>query len=126
METDGKESVLQEAHRLINGSRQARYNHPLHDFTKTGLHWTGVLFDKLRPGEEVDALDVALMMTGLKVSREVFTHTRDNLSDGAGYFGTAELIVQLLLEMDILEKKTGEPMHPRFRALFERMKLGGD
>jgi len=123
-EKSDREGYLQIAHRLINGPRQGDYDHPLRDFTKTAFHWTGVLFDKLKPGCEVDALDVALMMaSGLKCSREVHRHKDDNQIDGAGYYGTIELIVQLLQSLDAAERNGGEPMHPRFRMLFERMGL---
>ena len=46
---------------------------------------------KLKPGLEVTAREAMLCMVGVKMSREVHRHKRDNLVDIAGY---AECIEQ--------------------------------
>ena len=81
------ESVLEEAQRLIQGSRQEDYGPPDVDLGRTGRLWGAILGIPDVPPEKV-----ALCMVGLKISREVNRHKRDNLVDGCGYLGTIELI----------------------------------
>ena len=83
-----RESVLQEAERLINGQRQSDYGHPIDNFTQTGRMWGAILNIPDIPAETV-----GLMMVAAKVSRETNVHKRDNLVDMAGYAGTIEKIV---------------------------------
>lgn len=90
--TKGKETVLQEAQRLVYGDRQKAYSHPARDYARTAKIWTGILLEKLRPGVEISPREAVLMMVGMKISREVYQHRRDNCTDGAGYFGCADRI----------------------------------
>lgn len=82
-----QETVLDEAERLVDGPRLSSYGHPLDDFTRTGRIWGALLGIPDIPAEMV-----GLMMVGLKQSREVNAHGRDNLVDGAGYFRTIEKV----------------------------------
>lgn len=81
------ESVLAEAERLIHGPRQEAYSHPLDDLGCTGRIWGAIL-----GMPDIPAETVALMMVGLKMSRESRRHLRDNLVDAAGYAGCIEMI----------------------------------
>jgi len=81
------ETVLEEAQRLIYGARQSCYGHPLDDFTRTGRIWGAILGIPNVPPEMV-----GLCMVGVKMSREVNHPQRDNRTDGAGYFGTVDMI----------------------------------
>ena len=92
-----EQTILDEAKELIYGARQGAYGHPFDDFSKTGLIWQAIL------GVPVTPEQVALCLVGVKISREVNKHKRDNLVDGAGYFGTLELVVQ--------ERERREAMH---------------
>ena len=83
-----REPVTLEAHRIVNGARQADYGHPLDDFTRTGKLWSALL------GCEVTPEQVALCMVALKLSRQCNRPKRDNLTDGCGYLQTIELIEQ--------------------------------
>jgi hypothetical protein len=87
-------TVLQEAQALVYGDREDQYSPPQRDYAKTAKIWTGILLEKLRPGEEITAKEAVLMMVGMKISREVFKHRRDNLIDAAGYIACAERIVE--------------------------------
>lgn len=78
--------ILLEAHQLITGDRQHDYGHPLDDFSRTALIWSAIL------GTHVDAEQVALCLVGVKISREVNHPKRDNAVDGAGYFGTLQMV----------------------------------
>lgn len=102
------ETILQEAQRLVHGDRGASYGHPIDDYTCTGRiwgailgHWLGskglTLYDE--DGEAVEFPDVdpriaALMMVGVKVSREAHKHKRDNLTDTAGYAECVSMIAE--------------------------------
>jgi len=92
--TDGvpNESVLDEAKRITEGSRQSDYGHPADDFARTARMWTGILAGKLRDGAEVSAMDVPLCMIAVKLARQAHRHKRDNLVDIAGYARTAAMV----------------------------------
>ena len=87
-----KGTVLQEAQRIVYGAREKAYSHPSRDYGKTAKIWTGILLEKLKPGMEITPTEAVLMMVGMKISREVFRHGRDNLIDAAGYIACAERI----------------------------------
>jgi len=84
--------VLEEAAELTSGQRNADYGHPREDFGRTAQMWTGVLADKLREGQQIDAMDVPLCMIAVKLARQAHRHKRDNLVDIAGYARTAAMI----------------------------------
>lgn len=83
-EADG--SVLLEAQGLVYGPREGSYGHPREDFTRTAAMWSGYLGVKIQPG------DVGQMMILLKASRERNRHSRDNLTDQAGYAETCRRV----------------------------------
>jgi hypothetical protein len=89
-----KETILEQAQRLIYGARPAEYDHPRNDFTRTGRIWGAILTGHL--GYEIPDIPpeiVGLMMVGVKVSRESYKHKEDNTLDGAGYFGCIERVL---------------------------------
>lgn len=81
-----KESILDEAKRIVHGDRGENYGHPFEDFSRTAQIWSAIL------GIEVTAEQVALCMIGLKISREINRPKRDNIVDGAGYFETLDMV----------------------------------
>ena len=80
------ETILEEAQRLIYGDRNKTYDHPIENFDRIARIWS-VIF-----GIEVTAEQVGLAMVGVKIAREAYMPKRDNLVDGAGYFGTIAMI----------------------------------
>lgn len=88
----GQRSILQEAAELVGGQRNSDYGHPAKDFAKTAAIWNGILATKLAPGASIEPADVALCMIGVKLSREVNRHKRDNLVDIAGYAQTIMML----------------------------------
>lgn len=83
------ENILQEAQRLVYGTRQKDYGHPLDDFSKTGKLWSVILGK-----DEITPEQVALCMVAVKISRQMNCPKRDNIVDGAGYFGTLALVIE--------------------------------
>jgi hypothetical protein len=81
-----KESILDEAKRIVHGDRGENYGHPFEDFSRTAKIWSAILNIKVTPEQ------VALCMIGVKISREVNRPKRDNIVDGAGYFETLDMV----------------------------------
>lgn len=81
------ETVNEEAQRLITGDRNKTYDHPLDNFNRIARIWS-VIF-----GIEVSEEQVGLAMVGVKIAREAYHPKRDNLVDGAGYFGTVQMVI---------------------------------
>lgn len=79
-------NILKEADGLIHGERGKDYGHPLDDFSKTARMWEAIF------RVPVTAEMVALAMVCVKISRYMNAPKRDSLVDGAGYFGTIEMI----------------------------------
>lgn len=81
-----RETILEEAQRLVYGDRGAAYGHPREDYTRTAKLWSALL------GTEVTAAQAALCMIAVKLSRECHQHKRDNLVDVAGYAAVIDRI----------------------------------
>jgi len=77
--------LMQEAWELTTGDRQNQYGSAVDAFRAYGHIWTGLLAHKLQPGAVIDSADVALLMAGLKLGREVRSSKRDNVVDAHGY-----------------------------------------
>lgn len=74
-------NVLEEANQLIYGDRAQAYGPVTASFTRIAKFWSVIL------DTEVTAEQVGLCMIALKMSRQISRDGRDNLVDGAGYFG---------------------------------------
>lgn len=81
-------NILQEADELINGDRNYTYDHPLDNFGRIKKGWE-VIF-----GIDITEEQVGLAMAWVKIARESYMHKRDNLTDGAGYLGTIEMVIE--------------------------------
>lgn len=86
------ESILQEAHRLTHGPRQADYSHPLDDYTRTAALVNAALRHKLRVN--LDPEDVTVIMMLVKISRQQHKPKRDNMVDAAGYAWCTDEIIE--------------------------------
>jgi len=86
------EAILDEAKRITTADRQQDYGHPLADFTRTAMLWTGILAGRLRDGQHVTPMDIPLCMIAVKLARQAHRHKRDNLVDIAGYARTAAMV----------------------------------
>ena len=82
-----RETILQEADRLVHGDRQGVYGHPFDDFSKTASLWSAVL------GMEVTPEQVALCMIMVKISRLMQSPDhRDTQVDVGGYIATYNMV----------------------------------
>jgi hypothetical protein len=79
------ETVLEEAQRLIYGDREKAYGNPRTSGHRLAAIWSAILTDKL--DAPITAEEAMLMLVGLKISREIGEHRRDNIIDIAGYAG---------------------------------------
>lgn len=89
-----KETVCQEADRLVTDDRQGYYGHPWDNFLLTAQIVTPMLRKKLKDGVDLDPEDVAFFMIGLKLAREINRHKRDNLVDAIGYLKCLDMVVE--------------------------------
>jgi hypothetical protein len=90
-----KESILQEAQRLITGARQKAYSHPLDDYTKV------VEIFKALTGVQLTLDQALLFMVSVKMARlrtnlEKGLLHRDSAVDACGYLGCMEMIHDVL------------------------------
>lgn len=89
-----RETVLEEAARIVDGDRNEAYGDPAGNHGTTAAMWTAYLARRglLAPGAVLDARDVCWVNALQKASRDAFDRRRDNLVDVAGYMRNAELI----------------------------------
>lgn len=89
-----KETILQEAQRLIHGDRNKSYGHPLDNHSTTAEMVTAFLRRKYALGTELtlDAEDVCMFNILQKCARQGNAPKRDNLVDICGYAGNIEMV----------------------------------
>lgn len=81
-------TVLAEADKIVNGSRQTDYGTGEKNLTRIAAMWSAYL------GTHISPRQVSMMMVLLKVSRDAHKEKRDNLVDLAGYAALAEQVSQ--------------------------------
>ena len=79
-----------------NRQQKSVYGHPADVYQHAAIFCTGILADKLKPGEVIEVYEVALLGIGLKLAREVENpgQVPDNLTDVCGYADCAEMIYE--------------------------------
>lgn len=89
-----KQSVLQEADKLVNGRRDVEYGLPHLNWGDTAEMMTAYLHatKKLPRDVILDAHDCAMLMILVKVAREGNKRSRDNILDIPGYAAVVERI----------------------------------
>lgn len=87
-ESEKKETILEEAARLVNGPRRAEYGHPKENFKDIAMMWTAIM-----DGDGIVTPDqVILCMIALKLCRAKQGYKRDTAVDVAGYAQCWELV----------------------------------
>ena len=86
-----RESVLQEAGRIVNGARSSAYGPPERNWAHIAAVWSVYLSARLGCEVSLNARDVSVLMILLKCMRECGVPKRDNLVDICGYAYGAEL-----------------------------------
>lgn len=99
---DQGDTSADQAKRLVYGDREKQYGSPLKDYQRTSAVWSGMLIHKLKPGEIITPIEAMLMMSALKLCREMTKHKDDNLVDAIGYVLCAERGVK---EIESVQKK---------------------
>lgn len=82
---DEDESILDEAKRVVGVDRAKDYGGVKTSFSRIAKFWSIYLQDKHQLPIHLEPVDVAQMMTLLKVSRSVTSPKRDTFVDQAGY-----------------------------------------
>jgi Domain of unknown function (DUF6378) len=85
LDTPPARQNLDKAWTLTHGERRSAYGSAAQVFAGYALMWTALLAKKLQPGVSLDAADVTLMMTALKLAREANAPATDNMVDAHGY-----------------------------------------
>lgn len=89
----GKKTVLQEAHELIYGGREADYGDPKKNLGDIANFWEMYLHGKYGADFPIEAEDVCQMMVLLKMARGFNgPKKRDTIVDQAGYTGLLERV----------------------------------
>ena len=80
-------SVLEEAHKVINGERQDAYGHPEDSFQIIAELWSVYISRKFRVDVKLTGVDTAVMLSLFKHARMMGSNmiTRDTIVDACGY-----------------------------------------
>jgi hypothetical protein len=73
-------TIAVDALRLVDEDRQEKYGNYDENLSRIAEMWSGFL------GTDISAMDVALMMVLVKISRSKAGYARDNAVDGVAYF----------------------------------------
>ena len=79
--------VLEEARRIINGTRQDTYGNPEDSFDLIRAYWVTYLKSRGISADSLSAADTMMMMVLFKIAREARQGSVDNVVDGCGYMG---------------------------------------
>ena len=93
------------AQNLVYGDRNKSYGSPRYDYMRTSSVWSGLLIHKLKPGEVITPQEAIIMMTALKLCRQMTKHKPDNIVDAHGYLECLEW-VQLEIDSILSKAKT--------------------
>lgn len=90
--------IAKKASELVAGERDRTHGDKLNNFENIAAYWNAFLHTK-RPGTVLDAKDVAVMMTLLKLARMYSgEHNTDDSVDACGYAACAGEIASLMDE----------------------------
>ena len=87
MDKENKQSILDEAKAIIEGSRQSDYGDAANNFERIAS-----IVNSVYPDLMINAEQCCMVLIAVKLIREGYRHKRDNLVDLCGY---AELMNRL-------------------------------
>ena len=79
MNEENKQSILDEAKAIVDGSRQSDYGDPVESFDKIAKTASMIA------GKDLSPKECCAVLMAVKIVRESFNHKRDNLVDLCGY-----------------------------------------
>ena len=86
-------SILDIAKEITSGDRRRDYDVASKNHQRIADFWNAYLNNRKDPAADLTSLDAAMMMILLKVARNVYSPTVDNLVDIAGYSKCASQIL---------------------------------
>lgn len=89
-----KETIEEEARRIISGARREAYGSAKESFNNIGTVWSGILRARLKNQNiTIDGETCALMLAAFKLVRESNKQGRDNRVDAIGYILLEDQII---------------------------------
>ena len=79
MNKENKQSILDEAKAIVEGSRQSDYGDPVESFAKIAKVASMIV------GKDLSPKECCAVLMAVKIVREGYKHKRDNLVDLCGY-----------------------------------------
>ena len=79
MNEENKQSILDEAKAIVEGSRQSDYGDPVESFERIAKTASMIT------GKDLSPKECCAVLMAVKLVRESFAHKRDNLVDLCGY-----------------------------------------
>lgn len=95
LDDDDRETVIQEAARIIHGPRRESYGHPTPNHTAIAALWSAFLSNRgvLGVAGPLTPQEAATMMALLKIARLQFTPDhRDSIVDAISYLALVEVM----------------------------------
>lgn len=112
-----KPNALQEAENVVSNDRQKDYGHPYDDFKRAMGMLSALGYRFLEPDgtyRELKPTDQPIIMTCVKLSREVNHHKWDNIVDIHGYMKCLEMVIERIQQICAEEMRKADAEKPAY------------